>query len=89
MNFIARAIVRAKLKSFQREAMMSGWKTKLAGIAGILTGAGMAVQGFTANDWNAVFQGWLIAVAGMAALGIGHKLDKVTAAIKAVLPEKQ
>ena len=88
MNLIQRFIVRQQLKYIQREVSMSGWKTKLAGIAGLLTGAGTAIHGFTAGDWGQVYQGWLIAVGGLTALGVGHKLDKVTLAVKAVLPNK-
>ena len=88
MNILQRFIVRQQLLYIQKEVAMSGWKTKLAGIAGLLTGAGAAIHGFTTGDWAQVYQGWLIAVAGLGALGVGHKLDKVTQAVKAVLPDK-
>ena len=88
MNFVQRWIVRQQLLYIQKEVAMSGWKTKLGGIAGILTGVGAGIQGFTTGDWAQVFQGWLIAVGGLTALGVGHKRDKMTAAVKAVLPEK-
>lgn len=59
---------------------MTGWKTKTAGIAAILTGLGLVLKGITADvfDFDSIKQGVVAIIAGLAVLGIGHKLDKIS-----------
>ena len=58
---------------------MSGWKTKLAGAGVILTGLGVIVAGIVAGELQQCVEGALVALGGLAALGLGHKVDKVKA----------
>lgn len=57
---------------------MQGWKTKLAGIAGILTGVGMAISGLVNGEFDSVKEGVMLIIASLATIGIGHKVDKLT-----------
>lgn len=51
---------------------MLGWKTILAGVLTILYG--VLVVGLYSQDWNSAIE---LVLAGLAILGIGHKLDKL------------
>ena len=59
---------------------MQGWKTLAAGIGTILTGLGMlaaavsAEGGFSFDNLQAGVQ---TVLAGLAVIGIGHKLDRI------------
>jgi len=82
MNFIERFVGKQIVKRVAKEIEMSGWKTKLAGIAAILTGGGAALKAVLDGDFSGAWEGWLILVGGLTALGLGHKLDKLTGAVK-------
>jgi hypothetical protein len=63
---------------------MGGWKTKLAGVGGILSGLAMVVASIVNSpfDFNNLWQGVLVIVGGLGLLGVGHKLQKLLEAIK-------
>ncbi len=69
---------------------MTGWKTKLAGAGVILTGIGVVIAGLLATpiDYSEVAKGVLTAFGGLAAIGLGHKLDKVRDVIQFFLTKK-
>jgi hypothetical protein len=58
--------------------MMGGWKTWVAGIGTILTGLGLIAAGVTADiiDMELIVSGAKTVLAGLAVLGIGHKIEK-------------
>lgn len=56
---------------------MTGWKTLSAGIGAIAYGIGGVVAGL--HDANTAVS---YVLSGLVALGIGHKLDKQTQALK-------
>lgn len=53
-----------------------GKKTYLAGLGAMLSGAGMVLNGFLAQDWDQINAGWQMLLGGLAVVGVGHKLDK-------------
>lgn len=58
--------------------MMGGWKTWTAAIGMIVTGAGLiatAVAGETV-DPDKILEGAQLILAGLALIGLGHKLEK-------------
>lgn len=57
---------------------MTGWKSKLSGVGIILGGLALVIKGVTADgfDFDSVKQGIAAVLAGLAILGIAHKLDK-------------
>ncbi len=55
---------------------MTGWKTWAAGIGMILTGAGMVAAALSGNADISMAAGIETMLLGLAALGIGHKIDK-------------
>ena len=55
---------------------MRGWKTKTAGVAAILGGAAMILNAVVTGEYENVEKGFMMAVGGLTALGLGHKLDK-------------
>ena len=55
---------------------MTGWKTWAAGIGGILSGAALIILSFTGDGSGSVTEGIALVVGGLAALGIGHKIEK-------------
>ena len=57
---------------------MTGWKTKLGGAGLILSGIGSIIAGFVAEPMNGemIAAGMGLIGAGLAALGIGHKIEK-------------
>jgi hypothetical protein len=58
--------------------MMGGWKTWVAAIGLIASGIGMIATGFVAEPMNfdMIVAGWGSIMAGLALVGIGHKLEK-------------
>lgn len=86
INMVAKLGGVSKLWGF-----LDGYKTKVAGVAGLLSGAaGLAQQVVVLidkHDAAAVLafikalptdQSWLALLAGLATLGIGHKLEKAS-----------
>lgn len=60
--------------------MMSGWKTWVAGIGTVLTGLGMIGAALTKEGGFAfadLQNGMQTVLAGVAVLGIGHKIDRI------------
>ncbi len=63
----------------RRNVPMSGWKTKAGGIGMILTGAGAilaSVSGADGFSYESIQGGIGMITAGLAVLGIGHKIEK-------------
>ena len=58
---------------------MGGWKTWAAGLASILAGASMLVMSLTGDGDGSVSEGIQMVIAGLAILGIGHKIEKAGA----------
>ena len=64
---------------------MGGYKTWVAGLGLIATGAGMVLSAIlpalggdlVGVDWATVQSGIAMAGAGLAAIGIGHKVEKI------------
>jgi len=57
---------------------MTGWKTWVAAIGLIASGVGMIATGFVADpmDFELIVAGWGSIMAGLALVGIGHKIEK-------------
>ena len=57
---------------------LDGYKTYIAGIGVIFTGLAMIADGLATEpvDTQKIYNGILTISAGLAACGIGHKLDK-------------
>jgi hypothetical protein len=57
---------------------MTGWKSKAAGAGSILTGLGFIVTNIVADPINiaGMVEGWGLILAGLAILGISHKIEK-------------
>ena len=55
---------------------MTGWKTKVAAVAAMLTGAGLLIAGLLEGDGDQIKEGWTAIVGGLTILGIGHKIEK-------------
>lgn len=65
---------------------MAKGKTFFAGLGAILTGLGMICHALAYGDWHTSgMQGWYSALAGLSILGIGHKIEKQTAAAAGIL----
>ncbi len=84
-NFLFSMVVKRAFKAldnFLKEAGMTGWKTKLAGIGMIVTGLGIVISGLVGDsfDFAKVKEGAQLILAGLAVLGLGHKIDKAGAA---------
>lgn len=58
--------------------IMGGWKTWAAAIGMILAGAGLITTGSLADpvDVDKILEGAQMILAGLALIGIGHKLEK-------------
>ena len=59
---------------------MGGWKTWVAGIGTILTGLGMIAAAATKEggfSFEAAQGGVQTVLAGLAVIGIGHKIDRI------------
>lgn len=82
LNWLEKLIVKRLVNSLAKEIEMRGWKTKLGGIAVILSGLAYAINGLLTNDFTAMLQGFAAAGGGLGAIGLGHKVDKNTEAIK-------
>ena len=58
---------------------MTGWKTKLGGLALILSGLGLGLVGISEGfDMDKLVQAGAMIGAGFTALGIGHKIEKAS-----------
>jgi hypothetical protein len=55
---------------------MKGWKTWLGSIGSILTGLGVIVHCITSGDYSQLNLGIIAISGGIAAIGIGHKVEK-------------
>jgi len=87
VNFIERLVAKRIVKRIAKGIEMAGWKTKTAGIAAILSGGGTAISSIVNGDFSGAWQGWLLLVApARRGLGLGHKLDKLTGAVKSGPP---
>ena len=59
---------------------LDGWKTYIAGVGLMLTGAGMMAAAATKEggfNFNDMSDGIKMFLAGLATVGIGHKLEKM------------
>jgi hypothetical protein len=61
---------------------MTGWKTKVAGLAAICTGLGLVGSGLAAGDAERIVAGLITALGGLSVLGLGHKVDKLIDVLK-------
>ena len=60
--------------------MINGWKTYVAAAGTILTGLGMIASGLTKEggfSFENIQGGVQTVLAGLALVGVGHKLDKI------------
>ena len=84
MNFILNMLGLSKVWD-----LVDGYKTRIAAAAGILSGAASLLQEFLVVEGRHNFQAmlsfisalpqdpaWLLIVASLAVLGLGHKLEK-------------
>ena len=63
---------------------MTGWKTRVAGLGLIFSGAGTVLSGIipalsgdlAGVDWQTVQGGITMMGMGLAAIGLGHKVEK-------------
>jgi hypothetical protein len=57
---------------------MTGWKTWAAAIGFIASGVGMIATGLATDPINfeLIAAGWAAIMAGLALVGIGHKIEK-------------
>jgi len=57
---------------------MKGWKTNTAAIGAILGGLALVAKGVSGDsfDFESIKQGVAAVIAGLALVGVGHKLDK-------------
>lgn len=82
LDFIDRLVAKHIFKQAVQGVQMNGWKTKTAGIAAILFGLGTIAKAISDGSWNEAQEGIAAAIGGLGMLGVGHKLDKVAAALK-------
>lgn len=61
---------------------MTGWKTWAAAIGSIASGVGLIIAGLFADpiDGAKIGEGWTLVLAGLAMIGIGHKIEKASKA---------
>ena len=57
-------------------AWLNGYKTYLAAFGLMATGLGQIATAYLADDWGGIGEGWTMFLAGLATLGLGHKLAK-------------
>jgi len=59
---------------------LTGWKTWVAAIGGMAAGVAKMASSAVSDplDANGVYEGFIIFLAGLAALGIGHKIEKAS-----------
>lgn len=57
---------------------MTGWKTWTAAIGSIASGIGLIIAGLISDpiDGTKIGEGWTLILAGLALVGIGHKIEK-------------
>lgn len=62
---------------------LDGYKTKIAGVAGIFWGLAMIGKAIAAGDVQPkdIWDGVLVVIAGLGTLGVGGKLQKVVDAL--------
>ena len=57
--------------------MMGGWKTWAAGLGAIFSGLGLIAKTVaTEIDPQKIWEGFQMVLAGLAIIGIGHKIEK-------------
>lgn len=63
---------------------LDGYKTKIAGVAGILWGLAMVGKALAAGDVDpkSIWDGVLVVIASLGTLGVGGKLQKVVDAMQ-------
>lgn len=66
---------------------MNGWKTYVAGAGVIATGLGIVLAGVAAKDVDQIIQGAVVALGGLATVGLGHKAQKIADALKEYLKD--
>lgn len=80
MNWIqriaAKYVVEYVFGFLERRFGMSGWKTWAGGIGIILTGLAVIANCVATGDYTHLTEGVLSVLAGLATLGIGHKIEK-------------
>jgi hypothetical protein len=57
---------------------MGGWKTISAGVGLILTGLAVLTNCYAKDDYTEAGEGITAILGGLAAFGIGHKIEKTT-----------
>ena len=84
MNWYEKLVAKQIAKRVRKEIEMNGWKTKASGVGAILSGVALLISGLAGPTFNfdAIQQGALTVIAGLGVLGIGHKLSKLTDAVK-------
>ena len=77
-------IMRPTLGKRNTEAFMKGWKTLAGGIGLIASGIGLIAKEIVEGTFNyeAIMNGVSLIGAGFAAIGLGHKIQKNTEAVK-------
>ena len=62
---------------------MNGWKTYVAGAGAIATGLGIILAGVVAGfNGPQIVEGAIVLLGGLAALGLGHKAEKIKAVLE-------
>ena len=62
---------------------MNGWKTYVAGAGAIATGLGIILAGVVAGfDVTQIVEGAIVLLGGLAAVGLGHKAEKIKAVLE-------
>lgn len=81
---IKKLLLKAGLPRGFVEGLMGGWKTWAGSILAISTGIGMVAKEVVDGtfDFGKITTGIGMVAGGLAALGIGHKVDKNTEAVK-------
>lgn len=68
---------------------LDGYKTKIAGVAGILCGLAMVGKALAAGEIQPkdIWDGVLVVIAALGTLGVGGKLQKVVDAMQGEQPK--
>lgn len=83
-EFVIRWMVRKAAADGER---MARGKTYFAGIGQLLTGLSIIANALYTGHWHDMFGGWLLILTGLTTLGLGHKVEKQTAAVTKLLDE--